>query len=80
MRMSNLQTLRQASGLTREALAQKAGVHSQTIAKHEYGRGTDVYYSVADRLAKALGVPVEDLFLPAPTDLRIEMVPPQATA
>jgi DNA-binding XRE family transcriptional regulator len=78
--MTNLQTLRTAHGLTREALAQKAGVHSQTIAAHEYGKANDVMYSIAKRLSDALETPVESLFLPEPTDLRIEMAQPQATA
>lgn len=80
MRMTNLHALRQASGLSRDALGQKAGVHSQTIAAHEYGRANDVFYSIAKRLSEALDVPVETLFLPEPTDLRIEMVPAQVPA
>ena len=80
MRMENLQTLRLASGLSRDALGRKAGVHSQTIAAHEYGRAHDVLYSIAKRLAEALEVRIDDLFLPAPTDLRIGMVPAQVPA
>jgi DNA-binding XRE family transcriptional regulator len=80
MRMTNLRALREASGLSRQALAEKASVHSQTIAAHEYGTAKDVLYGNAKRLSEALGVQIEELFLPELTDVRIEMVPPLATA
>ena len=71
MRMTNLRTLRTARGLSRDALSRSSGVHSQTIASHEYGEKNDVTYSVAVKLAQALGVPTEELFFTPVTDSRI---------
>lgn len=63
-RLTQLQTIRKARGLSQAALAELAGVPKWTIQKHERDVKTDAYLSVAHKLAVALEVPIEALFLP----------------
>jgi len=60
--MKRLRELRERQGLSREALARKAGVSAALIQAHEQGRKTDTYFSAAFHLAGALGVRIEELF------------------
>jgi putative transcriptional regulator len=52
---------RAIDGLTQEGLAERVGVTRQTIISIERGN-YDPSVGLALRLARALGVPVEDLF------------------
>ena len=63
-KLTQLQTIRNARGLTQGQLAELAGVSKAVVKKHETGGATDVYLSVAHKLAQALNVPMEALFLP----------------
>jgi transcriptional regulator with XRE-family HTH domain len=54
----HLRRLREAAGLSRAALARKAGVASSTLGNWEAGRGMPGLPTLL-RLAGALGVPVE---------------------
>lgn len=55
-----LKALRKAKGLTRYALAKRAGVSQVYVRKLEEGR-SDPTIGMLQRLAKALGVPVTEL-------------------
>lgn len=55
-----LRRLREEAGLTHQALAEKAGLSIRTVVYAEEGR--DIRVSTAQRLARALGVSVDDLF------------------
>lgn len=55
-----IKRLRAASGMTQAALAKKAGVSREYVARLETGRH-DPSLSTLARLAKALGVPVARL-------------------
>lgn len=46
---------RTAMGLTQEELADRAGVHVQTIRSIEYGHSADPRYSTVKALGKVLG-------------------------
>lgn len=63
-KLTQLQTVRKARGLTQSELAALSGVPKGTIQKHERDGKTDVYLSVVHKLAQALSVPMEALFLP----------------
>lgn len=62
MQMKRLREHREAKGLSREALARKAGVSAALVQAHEQGRNNDTHVSVAAPLARALGITMEDLF------------------
>jgi DNA-binding XRE family transcriptional regulator len=51
---------RQRVGLTQEALAEKAGISWNTVARIESGRSTSVEVALA--ISRELGEPVEKLF------------------
>lgn len=53
---------RRQAGLTQRDLAQKAGVHHNTISALEVGKTKAVEAETLRRLSSALGVPVGDLF------------------
>ena len=53
--------LREAKGLTQEALAKRVGVTQEYIAKLETGARRNPTVDTLKRLAKALGVPVTEL-------------------
>jgi transcriptional regulator with XRE-family HTH domain len=55
-----IQRLREARGLSQEALAEKAGLSRGYLARVETGRH-EPSLSMLDKLAKALGVPVAEL-------------------
>ena len=57
----NLTELRQRKGLTQLQLAKKIGVTRQIISHYECGRAKPSL-DVAVRLAKALGVTVEEIY------------------
>lgn len=62
---SNLRALREARGLSRRLLADKAGTAITTITQIELGiRGIGL--GLAGRLAAALGVPVDAFLSPLP--------------
>lgn len=71
MRMKRLREHREASGLSRDALAKKAGVSAAVIEAHEIGRNQDTLVSVAVPLALALGIKLDELFSPADMVLRV---------
>jgi transcriptional regulator with XRE-family HTH domain len=54
---ARLKELRQAAGLTQEALARNTGISTSTVAKIEH-RDIDPAWSTVVRLAKGLGVNV----------------------
>lgn len=58
---NRVRDVRQARGLTQQALAQATGVTRQTIIALEKG-GYTPSVSLALRLARALNTPVEELF------------------
>ena len=63
----NLRTLRSDRGLTQEALAAKAGLHRTYVGSVER-RERNVSVDAIERLARALGVPLADLFRDSPGD------------
>jgi transcriptional regulator with XRE-family HTH domain len=58
--VSNLKALRKAKGMTQNSLAEATKLHRITIAKYEAGMVSPTLDS-AQKLAKALGVSIEDL-------------------
>jgi transcriptional regulator with XRE-family HTH domain len=60
-----LKELREAAGLSQEALARAAGLSTSTVAKTEQ-RDIDPSWSTVQALAKALGVSSEDFREGAP--------------
>ena len=56
-----LREFREAKGLTQVEVAKKAGVTQPYIAKLESGDKKNPSLAILKRLAKALGVPVEEL-------------------
>lgn len=65
MRAPNrLKQLREASGLSQRALAQRLGVASNAVARWERGEHAPSVYG-ALRVSRALGVPVESIWLDA---------------
>lgn len=61
---NNLPEIRKAKGLTQKELAEKSGVSRVTIANIERGAVTNLKISTMLSLANALGVTVEEIFLP----------------
>lgn len=53
--------LRQARGLTTRELAERIGGQNPTISRIEMGHNRNVTLATAERLARALGVQVQDL-------------------
>ncbi len=53
--------LREAKGLTQEALAAKSGLHRVYLAQLEIGRNQNPQLETLQRLAKALGVSLAEL-------------------
>ena len=64
-KMTNLETLREAQGMSRNALAGAVEVSRTTIIKLEMGETEEPAYSLVMSLARVLAVPHSDLFLPA---------------
>jgi transcriptional regulator with XRE-family HTH domain len=64
---SNLRRLRQEAGLTQAQLASAADLADATVSRIERGRLTPSV-ALAQRLAKALAVPVDALLGPAPSE------------
>ena len=60
---NQIQTLRKAKGLSQEALARQCGVSRQTINAIENDK-YDPTLSLAFRLARELGLTVDELFMP----------------
>lgn len=58
--ISRLADVRKDRGLTQETLSELSGVHRVTIARYESGV-TSPTIRTLEKLAKQLGVPVEDL-------------------
>lgn len=63
--MTNLETIREARGMSRNALAVKLGVVRNTIVKLEEGQTYNPSYHVVMEIAKELAVDHTALFLPA---------------
>lgn len=61
---ARLKQLRAAARMTQRELADRAGVHIDTVAKWEAG-GREPLLTQLAALARALGVPPGDLFRPA---------------
>jgi transcriptional regulator with XRE-family HTH domain len=55
-----LRVLRAKQGLTKKAVAERAGISRPTVAALEQG-AQDALYPTLEKLAKAYGVPVEEL-------------------
>lgn len=58
--ITNLARVRKAKGLTQRKLSVLSGVHRVSIARYESGR-VSPNIRVLERLAKALGVRIDDL-------------------
>lgn len=61
-----LRELRQARGLTQEALSERANVPQPTISQLETGKQQRADFAVLERLARALGVQIGDLLVLEP--------------
>lgn len=59
---NNLKYYREAKNLTQEELSKKAEVSRNTISLIETGANTNITYNVMEKLAKALGMTVEEIF------------------
>lgn len=62
--LRNLKVLRDQRGWTQQELADKAGVKVDVIRNHEQNKVDDTLLSIAFPISSALGVRIEDLFLP----------------
>lgn len=60
---TNLEIARRAAGMTRDELARKSGVKSDTIKEYEWGRNNinNARACIVVDLADALGVPVKKI-------------------
>ena len=58
--ITNLARIRKARGMTQRKLSIKSGVHRVSIARYETGK-VSPNIRVLERLANALGVPIDDL-------------------
>lgn len=67
---ANLKTLREASQLSQKALAEQSGVPRPTIAHLESGQANPTL-SVAIKVARALGIPLDDLVDPGEAPIRV---------
>ena len=72
---TRVQLLREAAGLTQEALAKAAGIERVTLVNLEYGRNAPKLTTL-DTIAQALGRPIEDL-LTAQEDSMTNIFPSQ---
>ena len=72
---TRVQLLREAAGLTQEALAKAAGIERVTLVNLEYGRNAPKLTTL-DAIAQALGRPIEDL-LTAQEDSMTNILPSQ---
>jgi transcriptional regulator with XRE-family HTH domain len=68
-----IRELRKAQGLSQEKLARQADLSLNLIGRLEGGQVTDPHYSTLRGLARALGVPVEDLVSEEPLISRPEV-------
>ena len=57
---TNIKAIRKLRGMTQEELAKASGIHSVTICKYEIGKVVPSLDN-AEKLARALGVTVNDL-------------------
>jgi transcriptional regulator with XRE-family HTH domain len=73
----NLKTLRQAKGLTQQALASAAGISMSVVFQIEQGARGDPRISTVVALARALGVTMDQLVSNAPAE---PASPPKAEA
>jgi transcriptional regulator with XRE-family HTH domain len=55
--------------LSQDELAERAGISRPTLSRIERGTAGDVGIGTVDRLARALGVPIAELFVPASASL-----------
>ena len=60
---ANIQCFRKARGLTQQELADRAGVEQKQVSRIERGEISPTVDTVA-KIARALGVPIGDLFAP----------------
>lgn len=58
---NNLRKLRKAKGLSQERLARLANIANNTIVKIEAGKNKNPTLDTLKKIAKALGVSIEDL-------------------
>ena len=72
-RMTNLETIREARGMSRNALAGAVGVSRTTIVKLEEGETEDPGYQLTMDIAGALMADHKDLFLPAGSEISLEV-------
>ncbi len=63
----NLREWRTRAGMTRQVLANKAGLSEATLAKLERGKSTSARLATAEKLARALRISVDRL-TSAPAD------------
>ena len=61
--MTNLEQLRLARGLTQETVSGVVGIAVSTYSMYENGKRA-VPRQIAERIAKAVGCRLEDIFLP----------------
>lgn len=64
----NVRRYREASGLSQYALAERAGVHRNTVANLELGSLRSLNLETLEQIARALGVGVDDLLRPPVVD------------
>jgi DNA-binding XRE family transcriptional regulator len=67
MKREALIAARNSEGLSQEALARKCGISQDVYYRIEVGRQKRVDVVLADKLAKALGKTINDIFLPTNT-------------
>lgn len=58
----NIRKLRQKKGMSQDRLSKKADLALNTIVKIEMGENPNPTLETLEKIAKALGVPVSDLF------------------
>lgn len=72
--MTNLAALREARGMTRNALANAVEVSRTTIVKLEEGETEDPGYALTMKIAAQLEVPHTALFLPSGSTTALQEV------
>ncbi len=61
--MTALRSIRQASGISLSELSRRTGINRWSLTMYEFGR-RQPRIDFAQRIAEALGVPVEQVFPP----------------
>ncbi len=71
--------MRKQRNLTQEVLAELSGVDQVTISYIEIGKVRNPHWETVSKIARALGVSVEELFKPAAEPFPVAVEEPKAS-